>query len=141
MNTPLISEFTYNASPEKIWKALTDKEQMKEWYFDINEWKPEVGNEFSFYEPGGNQKFLHRGQITELIPNERLQHTWYYPERSKGVSTVTWNLTPEGDQTKVTLTHEGLETFADGGADFDPKNFEGGWKDIMSRSLKEYVEK
>jgi len=40
---PIIMDRTLDASPERIWKAITDREQMKQWYFDIAEFKPEVG--------------------------------------------------------------------------------------------------
>jgi len=45
---PLIIERSYNASVEKVWQAITDKEQMKQWYFDVSDFKPEVGFEFTF---------------------------------------------------------------------------------------------
>ena len=46
---------TYNAPVGKVWKALTDVDQMRQWYFDLREFKPEVGFEFSFVvEHNGN---------------------------------------------------------------------------------------
>ena len=105
MSAPIVTEVTYNASPEKIWQAITDPAQMKQWYFDMNGFKAEAGTIFTFYEPGENHKFLHQCKVTEVIPNQKLQHTWAYPGRTMGSSTVTWNITPDGDQTKVILTH------------------------------------
>ena len=34
-NEPFVIERTYNATAEKVWQAITDKNQMKQWYFDI----------------------------------------------------------------------------------------------------------
>jgi len=31
----LIIQRTYEAPIEKVWEALTNKDQMKQWYFDI----------------------------------------------------------------------------------------------------------
>ncbi len=45
---PFTIERIYNALIEKVWQAITDKDQMKQWYFDIAGFKPEVGFEFSF---------------------------------------------------------------------------------------------
>jgi uncharacterized protein YndB with AHSA1/START domain len=45
-NDPFVIERTYNAPIAKVWKALTDKNDMKQWYFDLSEFKPEVGFEF-----------------------------------------------------------------------------------------------
>lgn len=47
-NQPFIIERTFNAPIPKVWKALTDHEQMKEWYFDIPDFKPEIDYEFQF---------------------------------------------------------------------------------------------
>ena len=47
-NEPFVIERTYNAPVEKVWKAITDNDLMKQWYFKIAAFKPEVGFEFSF---------------------------------------------------------------------------------------------
>jgi hypothetical protein len=47
----------------------------------------------------------------------------------------------EGKNTRVKLTHAGLETFPNENPDFGKNNFTEGWTDIIGRSLKEYVEK
>ena len=62
-NEPVIIERTYKASIERVWKAITDKDQMKQWHFDLAEFKPEVGFKFQFY--GGDEKkqYLHLGDL------------------------------------------------------------------------------
>jgi hypothetical protein len=50
-------------------------------------------------------------------------------------------LFPEGNKTRVRLTHEGLESFSANGPDFVKENFQQGWTDIIGISLKEIVEK
>ena len=47
-NEPFVIERTFNASKEKVWKAITNKNEMKLWYFDLEEFKPEIGFEFRF---------------------------------------------------------------------------------------------
>lgn len=37
---PFIIERTFNAPVADVWKALTQKELMKEWYFDLSAFKP-----------------------------------------------------------------------------------------------------
>ena len=51
---PFVIERTYNAPVERVWKAITDMDQMKQWYFDFEEFKPEKGFEFQFY--GGTEE-------------------------------------------------------------------------------------
>ena len=36
----VIVERTLNAPVAQVWKALTDVDQMREWYFDLKEFKP-----------------------------------------------------------------------------------------------------
>ena len=60
MNTPpLVVERVFNAPIEKVWKAITKKEEMKQWYFDLAEFKAEVGFEFRFYGGPPEKQYLH----------------------------------------------------------------------------------
>ncbi len=119
---------------------MTDKDQMKQWYFDIAEFKPEVGFEFQF--EGGNEDkcYLHLCKITEVAADKKLTYSWRY-DGYEGNSFVTFELFAEGDKTRLKLTHEGLETFPLSNPDFAKENFVAGWTDIIGSSLKEFVEK
>ena len=44
----IILERTFDAPVGRVWTALTDVDQMREWYFDLTEFKSEVGFEFDF---------------------------------------------------------------------------------------------
>ena len=136
----LTQEELYNAPLEKVWNALTDREQMKQWYFDIPDFELKEGAVFNFYEPGGKNEFHHQCLIQEINPYKKFVHTWAYPEKSKGETTLTWELFPEGDTTTVKLSHSGIESFADGGSDLSKENFEAGWKEILGVSLKKFLE-
>jgi uncharacterized protein YndB with AHSA1/START domain len=142
MNTqPFVIERTYNAPVDRVWKALTDKDQMKQWYFDIPGFKPEVGFEFQFYGEGKTgEKFLHHCKITDVIENKKLRHSWRY-EGYEGNSFVTFELFDEGGKTRLKLTHEGLETFPKtANDDFAKANFAEGWTHIIGTALPEFVE-
>lgn len=140
-NEPVIIERTLNAPAMKVWKALTDKNQMKQWYFDIKEFKPKVGFEFQFEGIGKEGKrFLHLCKVTEAEFCKKLTHTWRY-EGYEGISYVTFELFAGGEnQTRLKLTHTGLETFPDT-SDFAKQNFVEGWTHIIGKSLKEYLER
>jgi uncharacterized protein YndB with AHSA1/START domain len=135
---PVVIERIYNAPIEKVWQAITDKDKMKQWYFSLEEFKPEVGFEFRFEGGTENKTYLHICRITEVITSKKLTHTWTY-DGYPGESVVTFELFDEGDKTRLKLTHAGLETFPPE-ADFAKTNFEMGWTDILGRSLKEYLE-
>ena len=136
---PVVVEEVLNAPAEKVWQAITDKEKMKHWYFNLDEFKPEIGFEFSF--PGqGHQgeSYMHLCKVTEVIPNKKLQYSWRYQDHP-GNSLVTFELFPHGDQTKIRLTHEGLESFP-ATPDFARESFNTGWNELIGKSLPKYLD-
>jgi uncharacterized protein YndB with AHSA1/START domain len=140
-NEPFSIERVYNAPPEKVWKAITDREQMKQWYFDIAEFKPEKGFEFQFTGQGHKgEQYLHLCKITEVIAGKKLAYSWTY-QGLEGYSVVTFELFSEDGKTRLKLTHEGLETFPKNNPDFAKESFMEGWTHIIGKSLKEFVEK
>jgi uncharacterized protein YndB with AHSA1/START domain len=134
----VVVERTFSAPPERIWKALTDVEEMRRWYFDLKEFKPEVGFEFEFIVEHEGMKYHHLCKITEVIPQKKLAYTWRY-KGHEGNSLVTFELFADGDKTRLKLTHEGLETFPKTPS-FARKSFMEGWTQIIGSSLKEFVE-
>lgn len=137
---PFVIERTMNAPVEKVWKAITDKEQMKQWYFNLAEFKPEVGFEFSFVGGSEEKSYVHLCKITEVVPGKKLQYSWRY-EEYPGNSFVTFELFPDENGTRLKLTHEGLETFPTDNKDFARSSFEAGWTHIIGKSIIEFVEK
>ena len=139
MNTePFVIQQTYNAPVSKVWKAITDKDDMKQWYFDLAEFKPEVGFEFTFTGGKDGREYKHLCKITEVIPGKKLKHSWTY-DGYEGTSYVTWELFEEGDRTRVKLMHEGLGTFPQNNPDFARENFVQGWTEIIGKNLKEFM--
>jgi uncharacterized protein YndB with AHSA1/START domain len=134
----VVVERTFSAPPERIWKALTDVEEMRRWYFDLKEFKPEVGFEFEFIVEHEGMKYHHLCKITEVIPQKKLVYTWRYTGH-EGDSLVTIELFADGDKTRLKLTHEGLETFPKPPS-FARKNFMEGWTQIIGSSLREFLE-
>ena len=135
----VVLERTFNAPVARVWKALTDVDQMRQWYFDLKEFKPEVGFEFgSVVEHEGNT-YDHRCKITEVIPQKKIAYTWRY-HGHEGDSLVTFELFSEGEKARLKLTHEGVETFPKTAA-FAREKFEKGWTELIGSELKQFVEK
>ncbi len=136
---PVVVTEIFEAPEDKVWFALTNKSAFDKWYFKINDFEPVVGFEFEFY--GGS--YLHQSRITEIIPNKIIEYTWKYP-MYEGDSVVRFKLEEIedilGNQTKLILTHEGVETFPPDDPNFSRASFEAGWKEIISISLKNYIE-
>jgi uncharacterized protein YndB with AHSA1/START domain len=137
---PIVMEKILNHSKEKVWRALTDKDQMKQWYFDLSDFKPQVGFEFQFPGQGHKgEKYIHRCVVTEVVLFKRLQYSWAY-EGHPGYSIVTFELFDEGTKTKIRLTHEGIETFPKN-PDFAKESFNGGWTELITVLLPQYLDK
>ena len=128
------------APVSKVWCAITDKDEMKQWYFNLTEFKPETGFEFHF--TGGREngiRYLHNCRITEAEPDKKLTYSWSY-EGYAGESFVSFELFPEGNNTRLVLTHTGLDTFPADNPDFDKNNFVAGWTQFIGTSLPAYLE-
>jgi uncharacterized protein YndB with AHSA1/START domain len=135
---PLVIERTFDSPIAKVWKALTNVEEMRRWYFDLKEFEPEVGFEFHFIVEHEGNTYDHRCKITDVIPQKKIAYTWRYGGQ-EGDSLVTFELFAEGEKTKLKLTHTGLETFPKLPS-FAKKNFEQGWTQLVCTSLKDFVE-
>jgi uncharacterized protein YndB with AHSA1/START domain len=135
----VIVERSLNAPIARVWEALTDVDQMREWYFDLKEFKPQIGFEFEFVVEHEGNSYHHLCKITEVVPQKRIAYTWSY-KGEPGDSLVTIELSPEGEKTRLKLTHTGIETFPKTPA-YDRKNFEAGWTEIIGSELKKFVER
>lgn len=136
---PLVVERTYDAPVALVWKALTEPDSIRQWSFDMKGFAPRVGCEFEFIggDPQGVQ-YVHKCRVTSVWPERKLAYTWRY-EGYEGDSLVTFELFPEGNRTRVKLSHEGLETFPKLPA-FARENFLAGWTQIVGTSLARFVE-
>lgn len=139
-NEPIVLEKTFNVAAEKVWQAITDKKKMKEWYFEIKDFKAEVGHEFQFYAGDDKRQYLHLCEILEVIPGKKLSYSWKY-DYDPGISIVTFELFPDGNKTRLKLTHAGLENFSKDHPELAKENFMQGWNEIVHTNLKKYLEK
>ena len=134
----VVIERTINAAVTRVWEALTNVDQMRQWYFDLKEFKPEIGFEFEFVVEHEGNTYHHLCKVTQVIPQKKIAYTWRY-EGEPGNSLVTFELFPEGDKTRLKLTHTGIETFPKTPA-YARKNFEAGWTAIVGSELKQFLE-
>ncbi|HWB62748.1 MAG TPA: SRPBCC domain-containing protein [Chitinophagales bacterium] len=136
---PFVIERILNAPVEKVWSAITNKDEMRQWYFHLAAFKPEVGFEFTFVGGPEGRQYTHRCVITEVMPGKKLSYSWSY-DGYEGKSVVTFELFAEADKTRLRLTHTGLETFPASNPDFEKKNFVAGWTHIIGAALPGYFE-
>jgi uncharacterized protein YndB with AHSA1/START domain len=134
----IVVERTLSAPVARVWKALTDVDQMREWYFDLKEFKSEVGFEFEFVVEHEGNRYHHLCRVVEVIPEKKIAYTWRY-KGEPGDSLVSFELFAEGDNTKLKVTHTGIETFPRTPA-YARKNFEAGWTAIATE-LEQFLAK
>ena len=138
MNSPFIIEQVYDAPIEKVWQAITEEDQMREWYFpQIIRFEPVVGFEFQFTDDGSNYK--KDWWVTRVIAGRSLAHSWIYKDYP-GRSDVTFELFKEENKTRLKLTHTGLASFPHD-PHFARHKFEEGWERIIRTDLKKNLEK
>ncbi|TKC10852.1 SRPBCC domain-containing protein [Pedobacter polaris] len=136
----VVVERTYNAPIDKVWSAITNVDEMKNWYFQLEDFKPKVGFKFDFLGgPEDGKQYLHLCEVTEVEEGKKITYSWRY-DNYPGNSFVTWELFDKGDQTLLRLTHAGLDTLEEGGPDFAKENFVEGWTYFVHTALKGYLE-
>jgi len=139
-NQVIVVERLFNVRSSQVWKAITDKDEMKKWYFDLIDFKAEVGFKFQFSGgPSPELQYLHLCEITEVIPEKKITYSWSY-DGYPGKSFVTFELFEQENKTLLRLTHKGIETFPEENTDFAIHNFDEGWNYFVHTALKEYFE-
>lgn len=109
-NNPIIVEQTYLAPIMAVWKIITDKNQMQQWFFEsITEFEAKIGFETEFNIPCEEKDFLHILKVTKVNPQKNICYQWRYGGYS-GDSSVTWDLSQCHEGAKLKLTHSGHET-------------------------------
>jgi uncharacterized protein YndB with AHSA1/START domain len=137
--TPIIIEYTYRASINHVWEAITDPAKMRQWYFaQINFFKAEVGFQTEFDVSFEGKHFMHQWKVTEVQPERTIAYGWRYAGYSGDSSTV-WELIPAGNVTRLRLTVNGLETFPQDMPEFTRESCIQGWNYFRGERLKKYL--
>lgn len=121
-------EVTIEASPERVYRALTDAKQFAELSGGAAaEIAPEAGGAFSAF--GG----MIEGRNVELVPNRRIVQEWRVANWEPGVySLVRFELQPEGTGTRLVFDHSG---FPEG----EREHLASGWHQQYWEPLRRYL--
>ena len=106
----LVREIVIDATPETIWPFLTDSEKHADWIGSPAELDPRPGGVYRASMGGGAHPAA--GSCVEVVPLEKVVFTFGWDEKDHpippGSTTVEISLHPEGEKTRVRLTHRGL---------------------------------
>ncbi len=90
------------ASPDAVYKALTEPKQLARWWTSDTRGKSEVGNHLEFWFGNFCQKF----EVTALKPRELVHWKGTQEGMDQWAGTeISFRLKPEGHQTFVRFTH------------------------------------
>ncbi len=95
-------------TPEKLWKALTDAEFTKQYWFGMrseSEWR--AGSPWKLVSQKG--EVWDAGEVVEAKPPRRLVLRWHHPMKpelkAEGPTLCTMELEPSAGAVKLTITH------------------------------------
>lgn len=111
--------------PAAVWKALTDPELHARWWA-AGDVKPVVGHRFTL----DMGHFGHQPCEVTAVEHERLL-AYRFAEGTLD-TTVTWTLHPQGEGTRLVLTHAGFDLDSPMGR----QAYEGmgkGWPHVLER--------
>ena len=103
---------TINAPASKVWDALTKPDQIKQYMFGTQvttDWK--VGSPITYKGEWKGKAYEDKGKVLEIEPRKRLVSTFWsalagLPDKPENYKTVRYELAPEGDRTKLTVTQD-----------------------------------
>ena len=109
----LLISRTYPASVERVFKAWTDANQLGQWFAPTDDYTSrasvdlQVGHEYriAITHKGGNVHTI-LGTYRLIDPPRKLVYTWRWEGGPMADTLVTVDFAPEGETTKVTITHE-----------------------------------
>lgn len=101
----VVIERTLSASPEKLWRALTQPHLIEEWLMK-SDFKPVEGHKFTLVnEPRPEVKITVEAEVLKVEENRTLSYSW----KAYGLdSVVTFTLTPTENGTQLRMEHSGF---------------------------------
>ena len=130
----------YDAAPDKVWRALTQPESLKQWMGPSDDFKTPVAE--ADLRVGGRYRIVMHapdgevhevsGVYREVVPNRKLVYTWAWKSTPERESLVTIELRAAGNGTEFSLRHE---KFADEAA---RDHHNQGWNGCLAR-LEKFV--
>jgi uncharacterized protein YndB with AHSA1/START domain len=117
-----IKTLTIDARPAKVWQALTDPDQVREYMHGTNlatDWR--AGSPITWSGEWKGKAYVDKGVVLEIRPDTRLSYTHWSPlggspDRPENYHTVSFDLVDGGGSTTLTLTQDNNPTQAEADA-------------------------
>ena len=136
---PIVVEQSFSAQPDEVWRAVTNPDLMRQWYYEpIEDFRPEVGFETQFDIEVGGRIFRHQWKVTDVVPGKSITYTWRY-EGFSGLGTTEWKLSKTDEGTTLVLTSTGIESFSQDIPEFTRERGQAGWEYFIRESLPNFL--
>jgi len=139
-NVEIRKSIVIEASPEVIFKAITEPNELTKWFPDQAILELKVGGKMklSFFKTDSEYRqmdYFPEGNINEIVQDRKISYTWHEPNIPDFPRTVvTWELEKLGDnKTRVNLLHTGFKQDETAG------KHDQGWSHFLGE-LKKYCE-
>ena len=138
---PIVVEESFDASVDTVWRAISDVQQMRQWYFEnIPAFEAEVGFETHFDVGHEGRVFPHRWNVTRVVPARTLEYRWRF-DGYPGDSAVIFDLVEQDGRTNLRLTARIDESFPEDVPEFTRESGIAGWQYLINQSLKDFLAK
>jgi uncharacterized protein YndB with AHSA1/START domain len=128
------------APASKVWEALTNPEQIKQWFFGteaISDWKE--GSTLEFKGVWEGKEYLDKGVILKMEPEKLFQYSYFsnfsgLEDKPENYANIIYDLEEENGHTTLTVKQENIVD------DATRERSENNWKEVLN-SLKTMLEK
>jgi uncharacterized protein YndB with AHSA1/START domain len=130
---------TINAPASRVWEALTDPAQIKEYMFGtdvVTDWQ--VGSPIVWQGEWKGKPYQDKGKIVEIEP-EKLLHVTHYsplsgvPDAPENYHNVRYTLSPENGGTRVNINQD------KNASEQEQKESAGMWQTALD-GIKKFIE-
>ena len=109
------TSITLNADKTRVWSALTDPEQIKQYFYGTQtetDWK--VGSPIRFTGDWEGTPYVDKGEVLTFEPEQRLQYSYLssftgLEDKPENYSIVTFEVTADGTGTKLTVNQSNFK--------------------------------
>jgi uncharacterized protein YndB with AHSA1/START domain len=124
---PITRSVEIGAPPERVFRLLTEPDELVRWWPDAAELDPRLGGRLRFEFRGGEAVVT--GVITRYEPPTALAFSWFPSQKPNHETRVEFTLTPIGaERSRLEVVHSGWE----GASELRPPHDEG-WTYFLGR--------